>query len=246
MLLWDPQSGYRYKHHLKVVANLFPFLAKFTLDCFSLQASGGSGTYVWSCEPDGVVTVAGNGSVQAVAKGNTLVFAADVKNTAHCNHTAVYVVPPAKMAFLPARVEVRLGKMLSLPLQILGFVDKDKSELLPFLDCRQLNIAVTLSEPSVFNVSIERGDIAAVPEGACLVLSALALTPGFTRITASYTYGRSVHMEAVVTIAAYPPLVAVDPEMVAVVTLGTYKEFVFEGGPLPWILDRSKFYSTST
>lgn len=201
---------------------------------------------MWSCDPDGVVTVAGNGSVQAVAKGNTLVFAADVKNTAHYNHTAIHVAPPSKMAFLPAYVEVKIGRTLSLPLQILGYVDKDKSELLPFPDCRQLNIAITLSEPSIFNVSIERGDIAAVPEGACLVLSALALSPGFTRVTASYTYGRSVHMEAVVTIATYPPLVAVDPERVAVVTLGAYKDFVFEGGPLPWILDRSKFYSTCT
>jgi nuclear pore complex protein Nup210 len=52
-------------------------------------------------------------------------------------------------------------------------------------------------------------------------------------------------MEAVVTIAAYPPLVAVEPEDgIGIVTLGAYKEYVFEGGPMPWILDRSKFYST--
>ena len=201
---------------------------------------------MWSCDPEGVVSVAGNGSVQTVAKGSAVVFAADVKNTAHCNQTEVHVVPPSKMAFLPAPVEVRLGKTLSLPLQILGYVDKDKSKLLPFADCRQLNIAVTLSEPSIFNVSIERGDIAAVPEGACLVLSALALTQGFTRVTVSYTYGRSIYMEAVVTIAAYPPLVAVDPaEGIGVVSLGASMEFVFEGGPMPWVLDRSKFSNTS-
>ena len=200
---------------------------------------------MWSCDPEGVVSVAGNGTVQAVAKGSTLVFAADVKNTAHCNQTEVYVVPPSRMTFLPAPVEVRLGKTLSLPLQILGFIDQDRSEELPFADCRQLGISITLSEPSVFNITVERGDIAAVPEGACLVLTALALNPGFTRVTVSYTYGRNIYMEAVVTIAAYPPLVPVDPETIGIVTLGAYKVFIFEGGPMPWVLDRSKFFDTS-
>ena len=170
--------------------------------------------------------VAGNGTVQAVSKGSTLVFVADVKNTAHCNQTQVHVVPPAKMNFLPSVVEVPVGRILSLPLQILGYVDKDKSELLPFADCRQLQIFISLSDPSVFNVSVERGDIAAVPEGACLVLTALALGPGSTRVTVEYSYGRSVAMEAVVA-------------------LGTHKVFLLEGGPLPWVLDRSKFFSTS-
>ena len=210
-----------------------------------MQATGGSGTYVWSCDPEGVVSVAGNGTVQAVAKGSTMVFAADVKNTAHCSQAEVYVVPPSQMSFLPSPLEVKIGKILSLPLQIQGYIDKDRSQLLPFTDCRQLNIILTLSDPGIFNVTVERSDIASVPEGACLVLSALALVPGHTRVTVSYTYGRSVSMEAAVTIAAYPPLVPVDPETIGVVALGTHKVFIFEGGPMPWILDRSKFFSTS-
>ena len=39
-----------------------------------------------------------------------------------------------------------------------------------------------------------------------------------------------------------PDLVPVNPEVIAVVTLGSAKDFVFEGGPSPWILDRSKYY----
>ncbi len=190
--------------------------------------------------------VAGNGTVQAVARGSTFVFVADVKNTAHCNQTEVHVVPPAKMTFLPSVVEVQVGKILSLPLQILGYIDKDKSEMMPFTDCRQLHITISLSDPSIFNVSIERGDIAAVPEGACLVLTALALNPGSTRVTVSYSYGRSISMEAAVTVATYLPLVPVDPESLAIVALGTHKVFLFEGGPLPWVLDRSKFFNEST
>lgn len=211
----------------------------------SLQATGGSGTYVWSCEPEGMVSVSGNGTVQAVSRGSTLVFAADVKNTAHCSQAEIFVVPPSKMTFLPSPVEVRLGRTLSLPLQILGYVDKDRSLLLPFADCRQLNVIVTLSDPSIFNVTVERGGVASLAEGACLTLTALALTPGHTRVTVSYSYGRSVSMEATVTIAAYPPLTPVDPKAVGVASLGAHKVFVLEGGPTQWVLDRSKFFNTS-
>ena len=34
---------------------------------------------------------------------------------------------------------------------------------------------------------------------------------------------------------------AFDPADVAVVTLGSSKEVIFEGGPLPWILDSSRY-----
>ena len=84
-------------------------------------------------------------------------------------------------------------------------------------------------------------DPSSVSVGACSTLTAVARQPGHTRILVSYTH-KDILLEATVTIAAYPPLVAVDPETIAVVTLGSSKNFVFEGGPAPWILDRSKFY----
>lgn len=38
---------------------------------------------------------------------------------------------------------------------------------------------------------------------------------------------------------------AVDPVSVAVVTLGSSKDMLFEGGPRPWVLEPSKFFCTS-
>lgn len=35
---------------------------------------------------------------------------------------------------------------------------------------------------------------------------------------------------------------AVDPVSVAVVTLGSSKDMLFEGGPRPWVLEPSKFF----
>lgn len=39
---------------------------------------------------------------------------------------------------------------------------------------------------------------------------------------------------------------AVDPPSVAVVTLGSSKEMLFEGGPRPWVLEPSKFFRNVT
>lgn len=41
-------------------------------------------------------------------------------------------------------------------------------------------------------------------------------------------------------------LQAVDPSSVAVVTLGSSKEMLFEGGPRPWVLEPSKFFRNVT
>ena len=43
-----------------------------------------------------------------------------------------------------------------------------------------------------------------------------------------------------------PPTQAVDPSSVALVTLGSSKEMLFEGGPRPWVLEPSKFFRNNT
>ncbi len=70
-----------------------------------------------------------------------------------------------------------------------------------------------------------------------------ALKPGHTKLTVSYDHG-SIHLEAAITIASYPSLRPLDPETVAVVTLGSSKTVVFEGGPAAWVLDPSQFNRT--
>ncbi len=82
--------------------------------------------------------------------------------------------------------------------------------------------------------------LSSLPEGACTFIKLHALKPGHTKLTVSYTHG-STHLETFVTIASYPPLRPVDPEAVAVVTLGASKTVVFEGGPAAWVLDPSRY-----
>ncbi len=44
---------------------------------------------MWSCDPEGVVSVASNGTLTTVSKGTALITAADIKNTVHYDQTEV-------------------------------------------------------------------------------------------------------------------------------------------------------------
>ena len=67
-----------------------------------------------------------------------------------------------------------------------------------------------------------------LPEEACGPFKAVALLPGSTELTATSTPFSPL---ASIQVSAFPPLVAVDPETVAMVTIGFSKTVVFEGGP---------------
>lgn len=152
------------------------------------------------------------------------------------------------MLFLPSRVEALVGTALTLLLQVKGHASlvtptNADEPLLPFQDCSKLNLEVVSTDQSVFNVTSHDSHLMYMPTGACTTLKAFAQTPGHTRLTVTYKY-RELVLQATVTIAAYLPLRPIDPEVIAVVTLGSSKNFVFEGGPDPWIVDQSKFAET--
>eukprot|EP00731_Ephydatia_muelleri_P025275 Em0017g358a len=222
VILWDPTTEFHYQYIMK--------------------ATGGSGSYRWSCDPESVVGVSYQGTLTALAPGKTTITAADTKNQAHSDSGKAYVVPPSEMAFLPTKVEAVVGASLVLPLQVKGYTDDGERTLLPFADCRRLPLEVTSLDTSVFNLSIvSTADLSLLPAGACVSLRAVAVKAGNCRVTVTYKY-KETTLSASITVAAYNPLVPIDPEVVAVLTLGSSKNFVFEGGPAPWVLDRSKYY----
>ena len=150
------------------------------------------------------------------------------------------------MSFLPSRVEILIGSQISLPLQVKGYASlapptdsrTNRDSLIPFPDCRKLNLDIRTSDSSIFNLTSDI--MSSLPDGACTSLKATAISAGHTKVTVTYKYG-DIFLQAVITIAAYPPLRPVDPEVIAVVTVGSSKNFVFEGGPAPWVLDQTKF-----
>ncbi|NXM08418.1 PO210 protein, partial [Tyrannus savana] len=79
----------------------------------------------------------------------------------------------------------------------------------------------------------------------CSGVRVRAEAPGFTTLVVSYTHGH-IHLSASIAIAAFLPLRAVDPPSVALVTLGSSKDMLFEGGPGPWVQEPSKFFRNIT
>ena len=90
-------------------------------------------------------------------------------------------------------------------------------------------------------ISIFPPDPASLPRNACLSLTALAVLPGHTKLTVQYTHS-DIQLETSVIIASYLPLSPIHPPDIAVLTLGASYDFLFEGGPAPWVLDKSKYY----
>ena len=85
----------------------------------SIQATGGSGNYSWSSTSTDVAAVTSLGQVvTSSSKGETTMRATDTRNAAHFDTAQVAVLPPAKMAFLPSRVEAEVDSSLELPLAV--------------------------------------------------------------------------------------------------------------------------------
>uniref|UniRef100_A0AAY5KJJ6 BIG2 domain-containing protein n=1 Tax=Esox lucius TaxID=8010 RepID=A0AAY5KJJ6_ESOLU len=209
--------------------------------CIVSQAAGGSGNFSWSSSNLAVATVTVKGVMTTVSDiGVSVVYAHDVRNPLHYGTMKVYVVEPVGMDFSPCPVESCVGRVLELPLRIFGLLgDGGTGENRVMLsDCSHFDLQVEEETQGVFQLLEGR---LAPGQGHCSGVRAHALAPGYTTVTVSYTHG-NVHLGAKITIAAYPPLKAVDPASVALVTLGSSKDILFEGGPKPWVLEPSKFF----
>uniref|UniRef100_A0AAY5KHY8 BIG2 domain-containing protein n=1 Tax=Esox lucius TaxID=8010 RepID=A0AAY5KHY8_ESOLU len=219
----------------------FPWQPKVGAYQYTIQAAGGSGNFSWSSSNLAVATVTVKGVMTTVSDiGVSVVYAHDVRNPLHYGTMKVYVVEPVGMDFSPCPVESCVGRVLELPLRIFGLLgDGGTGENRVMLsDCSHFDLQVEEETQGVFQLLEGR---LAPGQGHCSGVRAHALAPGYTTVTVSYTHG-NVHLGAKITIAAYPPLKAVDPASVALVTLGSSKDILFEGGPKPWVLEPSKFF----
>ncbi|XP_035500937.2 nuclear pore membrane glycoprotein 210 isoform X2 [Scophthalmus maximus] len=217
----------------------FPWQPKVGAYQYTIKATGGSGNFSWSSSNTAVATLTVKGVMTTVSDiGVSVVYAHDLRNPLHFGQMKVYVVEPVAMDFAPCRVEATVGLVLDLPLRIFGLLEEAEKERVMLSDCSHFDLQVEEESHGVFQLLDGR---LAPGQDHCSGVRAKALAPGFTMITVSYTHG-NVHLSAKITIAAYLPLRAVDPVSVAVVTLGSSKDMLFEGGPRPWVLEPSKFF----
>ncbi|XP_037334069.2 nuclear pore membrane glycoprotein 210 [Pungitius pungitius] len=217
----------------------FPWQPKVGAYQYTIQATGGSGNFSWSSSNTAVATVTVKGVMTTVSDiGVSVVYAHDLRNSLHFGQMKVYVVEPVAMDFAPSPVEAMVGLVLDLPLRIFGHLEEVGTERVMLSDCSQFDLQVEEENPGVFQLLDGR---LAPGQEHCSGVRAKALAPGYTVLTVSYTHG-NIHLSVKITIAAYLPLRAIDPVSVAVVTLGSSKDMLFEGGPRPWVLEPSKFF----
>ena len=108
-------TNYRFHKHDGLYSSVFNHIAFPS----SIQATGGSGNYSWSSTSTDVAAVTSLGQVvTSSSKGETTMRATDTRNAAHFDTAQVAVLPPAKMAFLPSRVEAEVDSSLELPLAV--------------------------------------------------------------------------------------------------------------------------------
>ncbi|XP_028266011.1 nuclear pore membrane glycoprotein 210 [Parambassis ranga] len=220
----------------------FPWQPKVGAYQYTIKATGGSGNFSWTSSNMAVATVTVKGVMTTVSDiGVSVVYAHDLRNPLHFGQMKVFVVEPVAMDFAPCPVEARLGLVLDLPLRIFGLLGEGEEgvkERVMLSDCSHFELLVEEENPGVFELLDGR---LAPGQDHCSGVRARALAPGYTMLTVSYTHG-NIYLSAKITIAAYLPLRAIDPVSVAVVTLGSSKDMLFEGGPRPWVLEPSKFF----
>ncbi|XP_067383479.1 nuclear pore membrane glycoprotein 210 isoform X2 [Channa argus] len=217
----------------------FPWQPKVGAYQYTIKATGGSGNFSWSSSNTAVSTVTVKGVMTTVSEiGVSVIYAHDLRNPLHFGQMKVYVVEPVAMDFAPCPVEARVGVVLDLPLRIFGLLEEMEKERVMLSDCSHFDLHVEQENHGVFHLLDGK---LAPGQGHCSGVRAKALAPGYTMLTVSYTHG-TVHLSAKIIIAAYLPLRAIDPVSVAVVTLGSSKDMLFEGGPRPWVLEPSKFF----
>ncbi|XP_045407447.1 nuclear pore membrane glycoprotein 210 isoform X2 [Lemur catta] len=221
----------------------FPWQPKTGAYQYTIKAQGGSGNFSWSSSSYTVATVTVKGVMTTGSDtGLSVIQAHDVQNPLHFGEMKVCVIEPSSMEFTPCQVEAHVGQALELPLRINGVMPGGAGEVVTLSDCSHFDLAVEVENQGVFQPLPGR-----LPPGSkhCSGVRVRAEAQGSTTLLVSYKHSH-IYLNARITIAAYLPLKAVDPSSVALVTLGSSKEMLFEGGPRPWILEPSKFFRNVT
>ncbi|XP_027957444.1 nuclear pore membrane glycoprotein 210 [Eumetopias jubatus] len=221
----------------------FPWQPKTGAYQYTIKAHGGSGNFSWSSSSYVVATVTVKGVMTTGSDtGLSVIQAHDVQNPLHFGEMKVYVIEPSSMEFAPCQVEAHVGQTLELPLRINGLIPGGANEVVTLSDCSHFDLVIEVENQGVFQPLPGR-----LQPGSehCSGVKVRAEVQGYTTLLVSYRHGH-IYLSARITIAAYLPLKPVDPSSVALVTLGSSKEMLFEGGPKPWVLEPSKFFRNIT
>ncbi|XP_031462245.1 nuclear pore membrane glycoprotein 210-like isoform X2 [Phasianus colchicus] len=221
----------------------FPWHPSGVLYQHQLQVEGGSGNFSWISSNQTVATVTIQGVVSGgLAQGHCTVQARDAQNPFHYAEIQVFVEPLAKLELMPLHADVQVGHTVLAPLQAY-FTQRETREYMAFTDCSLLPLEISMEKRGVFVLA--EGGRQKPDRTVCSSFQIKARSVGHTLLTVSVNVHQQ-YLETSATFAAYEPLRAVNPVEMALVTWKAMKEIVFEGGPGPWVLEPSRFFSELT
>ncbi|POI26619.1 hypothetical protein CIB84_009631, partial [Bambusicola thoracicus] len=152
---------------------------------------------------------------------------------------------------MPLRADVEVGHTLLAPLQAY-FTHRETRQYTAFTDCSLLPLEISMEKRGVFVLAegdlLQRRSVLDNQKPDWMFCSSLqmeARSVGHTLLTVSVNVHQQ-YLETSAIFAAYEPLKAVNPVEMALVTWKAAKEIVFEGGPWPWVLEPSRFFSELT
>ncbi|XP_024429067.2 nuclear pore membrane glycoprotein 210-like [Desmodus rotundus] len=218
----------------------FPHHPMGILYRYKVKVEGGSGNFTWTSSNETVAMVTTKGVVTAgQVRGSSTVLARDVQNLFRYGEIKIYVLKLSKMELLPFHADVEIGQLIEIPIAMYH-INKETKEAIPFTDCSHLSLDLNMDKKGVFTL-LKEGIQRPGPKH-CSSTHIAARSLGHTLVTVSVTEYEE-YLESTATFAAYEPLKAVNPMEVALVTWQSVKEVVFEGGPRPWVLEPSHFFS---
>ncbi|KAL7886679.1 hypothetical protein AOLI_G00044000 [Acnodon oligacanthus] len=250
---------------------VFPWQPRNEQYQYKLQVHGGSGSLNWDVSDREVATVTVNGTVLAGDKrGRAHIEASDARNPLHKAFGQVLVVRPVWLKLMPQQGDCKTGEKIYLPLAVWGTQDTSDTHsqgrtnfkmrhdantypqsdtakssqawnesFLSVLDCSHLSLHVHTEPAGVF---IPTSGSVSPGSGFCGGVCLEAVAQGHTHVTVTVETDRG-NISASAALAAYSPLRALFSEVL--LTVGSSRLLVFEGGPQPWPLAPTRFFSSA-
>ncbi|ESO11648.1 hypothetical protein HELRODRAFT_166662 [Helobdella robusta] len=234
------------------------------------QARGGKGKYVWKADDNlmiQIVATASGGNVgiseaTAAESGSALVQiqsdrvrmsyvrAIDAKHPTFKDDCLISVLPPKRIEINESHVEVVLNEEVTIPFAL---ILSDGTNDFPAYACEHLDFIISASNDNIFD-HIEVHQLKSFSSSSkpsllstspCAALRMKAKNLGTTELFVTYTYNDVVIGSSFV-LAVYQPLMLVSPDNFVTISPGTSSKVVVVGGPMPWLLDDTKYFRKVT
>lgn len=216
------------------------------------KTTGGNGVYQYLVDRDDLATTSGEGEKGKVTidsgPGEILVTVA-MEKSLHNNDTAkIYLVEVASIGFKNGSSESMVNMETRLPVTAHGLHPATGDNVL-FDDCNDLAFDVKLSNINDFEYrgKTARGD--PQESGSCGQLRIVGNKAGAsTLVTISFMLSNGTSIKAVKLISVYRNLEPIEPvrrndgKVGVVLAIGTTRNIIWGGGPVPWVGKPSSYY----